>query len=87
MTQNLTKSDAEKIITQLRRAVPMEECWTCDCLQGLLTQLEMDADTNVADLTSVLKKGRDQMHGCLGCDPCPPGEQYSQYLLTRSLHR
>ena len=68
------------IIDRLRRQVRHDPCWTCDCLQGFLTQLELDADQDVSDLTDELKIDREQMHGCLGCDPCPPGKVYADYL-------
>jgi len=57
-----------------------EQCRTCDCLQGLLTQLERDADEDVTDLTGGMKVAASEMHGCLGCDPCPPGEAFAEYL-------
>lgn len=72
--------DVSSIIERLRKSVRHEACWTCDCLQGLLTQLELDANQDVAGLVGPLKVSREQMHGCLGCDPCPPGEVYGDYL-------
>jgi len=76
----LTRDRVAGMIDHLRRNVPHESCWTCDCLQGFLTQLELDADQDVSDLTAELKIDRKRMHGCLGCDPCPPGEVYAGYL-------
>jgi hypothetical protein len=77
---SLTRNQVAGMIEELRGRVRHEPCWTCDCLQGFLTQLELDAEEDVSDLTGPLKIDRGQMHGCLGCDPCPPGEVYSDYL-------
>ena len=68
------------MLKRLRGGVRREECWTCDCLQGFLTQLEMDAEPAAAGLIEPLKAPAAQMHGCLGCEPCPPGEVYSDHL-------
>lgn len=78
--QGLSRADAARRLDKARQAVPKDACWSCDCFQGFLTQLELDAAEDVTDLTDPLKVPREQMHGCLGCDPCPPGEAYSQYL-------
>lgn len=51
-----------------------DECRDCECLQGVLVQIEIDAADNVSDITGPLKVSPAQMHSCLGCDPCPPAE-------------
>lgn len=59
------------------------DCWTCDCLQGFITQLLIDLEQeNVAELKKLLKDTQF-LHSCLGCDPCPPGELYSKYLRNK----
>ena len=80
---SVNRGDAKNILDRLRASVQHEECWTCDCLQGLLTQLELDADEPIADLVGPLKVPNERMHGCLGCDPCPPGEVYAGYLRDK----
>jgi hypothetical protein len=77
-----SREEVVETLQRLREAVRHEPCWTCDCLQGLLTQLELDAEEDVTDLTSDLKVSRERMHGCLGCDPCPSGALYADYLRT-----
>ena len=79
-----SRAQVIEILKRLREGVSKEDCWTCDCLQGLLTQLELDADEDITDLTADLKITRDLMHGCLGCDPCPPGNSYANYLRKRT---
>ncbi len=76
----LSRTQVQAVLERLQRVVRHDPCWSCDCLQGLLTQLELDAGEDVTDLTARLKVPRDRMHGCLGCDPCPPGAVYADYL-------
>jgi len=80
MSEPLSTEEVEAMLTALRKAVGREECWSCDCLQGFLIQLEMDAEPSAAELTEPLKVPSAQMHGCLGCDPCPPGAAFADYL-------
>ena len=76
----LTRKDAQELLAKLRRAFRHEPCRTCDCTQGMLVQLELDAAEDIGDLTAELKVPREQMHSCLGCDPCPGGALYADYL-------
>ncbi|MFP3937144.1 MAG: hypothetical protein ACLFVW_02290 [Phycisphaerae bacterium] len=76
----LSRENVSDLLQQLRGAMRHRACWTCDCFQGFLRQLEMDADEDVSDLMDPLKVSADEVHGCLGCDPCPPGEVYTEYL-------
>jgi len=78
MTQD--RKYMQKTITDLLGKLPREECRTCDCFQGFLTQLELDSREDVSDIIAPLKVSRDKMHGCLGCDPCPPGAAFSKYI-------
>lgn len=76
----LNRLQAQKIIEQMKSQVARPECWTCDCFQGLLTQLELDCKEDIADLTGPVKALKEKMHGCLSCDPCPGGAIYAAYL-------
>ncbi|NLF32730.1 MAG: hypothetical protein GX591_17795 [Planctomycetes bacterium] len=77
---SLNRDDVAGMIEKLRGAVRKETCWMCECVQGMLAQLELDVEDDVADLTALLKIARDAMHNCLGCDPCPPGDLHADYL-------
>jgi len=70
----------QKTVTDLIKKFPREECRTCDCFQSFLTQLELDANEDISDIIAPLKISLDKMHGCLGCDPCPPGAAFSKYI-------
>ena len=76
----LNRDEVATMIEKLRGAVRKETCWACECVQHMLDQLELDADEDVADMTALLKIAREAMHNCLGCDPCPPGNVYAEYL-------
>ena len=80
----MAAKDVGALLADLRKAARREECWSCDCLQGFLTQLEMDAEPAAAEVIGPLKVPSTKMHGCLGCDPCPPGAAFADYLRCMS---
>ncbi len=80
MARGPTAENVKAVLDKLKQAVTREECRSCDCLQGLITQLELDAGEDVSHLTTPLKVDRDKLHGCLGCDPCPPGALFAEYI-------
>ena len=71
----------KQILSRLRDYLPRDECWTCECLQGYLTQLEIDA-TDPASRKAIedVRIPNSRLHSCLGCDPCPPADQFALYL-------
>ncbi|MEJ2648175.1 MAG: arsenite methyltransferase [Sedimentisphaerales bacterium] len=77
---NLNRNQIWEIVKELENSVAREECLTCECFQGLLTQLELDSPEEISDLTLHLKVSTEQMHGCLGCKPCPGGDLFADYL-------
>jgi hypothetical protein len=56
----LNRQQAKTIIEQMKSEVVRPECWTCDCFQGLLTQLELDCAEDIADLTTPLKAPKEK---------------------------
>ena len=76
----LKRSDVQKLVGEALRNVPRDECRTCDCFLGFISQLELDSQEDVSDMTNPLKVPKEQMHGCLGCNPCLPAEVYSKYI-------
>ena len=73
----------KRLIDEVLRRLPREECRTCDCFQGFVTQLNLDAQDDVSDITAPLEVPKNKMHGCLGCNPCPPAEAFSDYIRQR----
>ena len=74
------RSDIQKRIEQVLHNLPREECRTCDCFLGLITRLTLDAKEDVPALIKPFKELKTKIHGCLGCDPCPPAEAYAHYI-------
>ena len=84
MESSLTRDNVHETLDALQCSIPRQECRSCDCLQGFLTQLELDATEDITDLTAHLKVPKASMHGCLGCDPCPSAEAFSSYIREHS---
>lgn len=82
--KNLSRSEAQQIVEEIKNSIAHPECLTCDCFQGLLTQLELDCQEDISDLTHSLKEPTKNMHSCLGCDPCPGGKVFAEYLKGKN---
>ena len=80
MRPGLTRDEVKRAVEQAEAGVPYEECLRCDCFHGFVTQLEMDAVEDFSDLTARLIVPQEEIHGCLGCDPCPPGSLFAEYI-------
>ena len=78
--KSLTAGQARKFLGQLELATTREACWSCECLQGFLTQLELDATEEAKMFLEVYKVRPERLHGCLGCEPCPPADLFATYL-------
>jgi len=83
MDQKLSFDAVKNILEDLKKSVIRPECLSCDCIQGFLTELELDARNDVSELTDPLIVPISQMHGYLGCDPCPPGEAFFKYIQEK----
>lgn len=81
---DLTREEVCLRISGAAALLRHDECRTCDCFQGYLTQLKLDTQADVTDLTAPWKVDRKEMHGCLGCDPCPPGAAFAEYQKKRA---
>ena len=55
-------------------------CPSCECFLAYLAQLRIDTDPADKDLFIPFKVERTAMHKCLGCNPCPPGKLYTDYM-------
>ena len=70
----------KKYYQKIKKAAIKDDCWTCECLQGLITQLLIDLKNEDVSELEALIKDKSSLHPCLGCDPCPPGEVFTEYL-------
>lgn len=76
MADKLSRQEVRDLIEKLESSMIRDECRDCECLQGLLVQIEIDAPEDVTVITGPLKVLPAQMHSCLVCDPCPPAEVF-----------
>ena len=75
----LTRTQVETLLKEADESFPLGACPTCECFLGYMAQLRVDSDADSRDLFAPYKVDRSLIHGCLGCDPCPPGDLYAIY--------
>ena len=80
MGNNLTRSQVEQLLDAVLAELPHKGCRSCECLQGFLAQLEVDADPEAGDLLGTYRLPADEIHACLGCDPCVAAETLDLYM-------
>jgi len=81
--KSLTAGQVRKLLSQLELAATQEACWSCECLQGYITQLELDAVEDARSLLETYEVRPERLHGCLGCEPCPSAEVFTAHLRMR----
>ena len=82
----MSKLPAELIQSTLDETVqsfPHQACQTCECFLGLVAQFHSQADAKGKEILIAYKVQRNEIHACLGCDPCPPGDRYADYVSSR----
>ena len=80
----LTRQELQTFLDTTAESFPHDACLTCECFLGFVTRLRVDSDKSSHDLIGEYHVEREQMHGCLGCDPCPPGDMYADYIRKKS---
>jgi len=84
MTDKLSISKAKQLIKEAEEAFHHEPCRTCEVYLGYVMQLRIDSDVEGRKYLKEYMPARDQIHSHLGCDPCPPGILYGNYLLKNT---
>jgi len=79
----LTKAEVEAFLVRLRKEIPRPECWSCECTQGFLAQLELDAVEDAQSLLAEHRVSARQTHRCLGCEPCSSAGIFAEYLMRK----
>ena len=79
----LTKAEVESLLARLGAEVTRPECWSCECVQGFLAQLELDATEDAQPLLAEHRVPPGGTHRCLGCEPCPPADLFAEYLMKK----
>jgi hypothetical protein len=83
MNNTLSVSEAMGLISKTEESFRHEECDTCECYLGYVAQLVIDSGPEAKQFLQEYQPDRDQIHSCLGCDPCAPGILYANYLRKR----
>jgi len=72
----ISKSETEETIKQLKHAIAVKKCWACGCFHNLLLTIEeaiAPAQRN-SELNDVIKAAYERLvpkkYDCLGCDVC-----------------
>ncbi len=80
--KSLTAGEIRKLLARLELAATREACWSCECLQELVSDLKLDAVEEAKSLLELYEVRPERMHGCLGCQPCPPAELFASRVRT-----
>jgi hypothetical protein len=81
--RRLSHQEVEGLLASLRRASSREECRSCECLQGFIAQLELDAGDDARPLLEEWRADPVRVHKGLGCEPCAPAEVFAEYLMRK----
>ena len=81
--KSLSAEQVRKLLGHLELAATREACWSCECLQGIISQLELDAASEAKLLLETYEVRPERLHGCLGCDPCPPADVFAHHMRSR----
>jgi hypothetical protein len=79
----LTAAQVRQVVAQVERSASREACWSCECLQGFITQLEQNATEEGRQVLEVYRVRPEHLHGCLGCESCPPADLFAVHLKSR----
>ena len=82
MKKELSVAEVKELITKAEASFRHEDCQTCECYLGYIAQLMIDSDQEAKDFLSGYMTPREEMHACLGCDPCSPGILHDNYLRS-----
>ena len=85
MKKNLSVAEIKEYIKKAEDSFRHEDCATCECFLGYVTQLKIDSDPEAQQFLKEYMPDRDQFHSCLGCDPCAPGTLYANYLRKKTI--
>ena len=78
--KSLTAGQVRHLLGQLELAATREACWSCECLQGYIKQLGLDAAEEAKSLLQTYEVRPERLHGSLGCEPCPPADVFTAHL-------
>lgn len=84
MKGGLSLSKVKEYLEKAEFSFRHEECESCECYLGYIAQLQIDSGPEANEYLKRYKLARDEIHSCLGCDPCPPGILFTNYLRNKN---
>jgi hypothetical protein len=79
----LSAQQVKALLDETVAGFPHLACLTCECFLGLTAQLSTDTDGDGKNLLAPYKIENRNIHHCLGCDPCPPGDLYAAIMREK----
>jgi hypothetical protein len=79
----LKREEVYNFLAAAADSLPYSACLTCECFLGYVARLRVDSDSTGVDLIAEYQVERKRVHSCLGCDPCPPGNLYADYVRRK----
>jgi hypothetical protein len=79
----LGSNELQKLLKAAEDSFPHGACYACECFLGYLARLRVDSVSADKNSFLLFKVDRKDMHKCLGCDPCPPGDLYAEYIKKK----
>lgn len=83
MDTKLTHKEVQKFLSVASDSFPHDACLTCECFLGYVTRLRIASDKDSREIFAQYQVERNNIHSCLGCDPCPPGDLYAEYIRNK----
>jgi hypothetical protein len=80
----LTRDEVQTFLASAADSFPHDECLTCECYLGYVTRLQIDSDIDSREIFEDYRSEQNIIHSCLGCDPCPPGDLYAEYVRNNN---
>ena len=84
MNRTLSISEVKNLINKAEACFRHEECANCECYLGYVAELQLDSDFEAQQYLKACQPPREEIHACLGCDPCAPGILYANYLRKKA---
>ncbi len=81
--EKLSKEEVAGLLAQLQQASSRPECRSCECFQGFIAQLVLDADEGGKPLLETYRVDPSQVRSYLGCEPCASAEIFAAYLMRK----
>ncbi len=85
MNKSFAVSDLKNLIVKAEESFRHKERAICEYYLEYVAQLESDSYEEGQGYLKDYQPSRDQIHACLGCDPCSPGILYTNYLRVKQI--